>query len=87
MHGSAEISAWCRSKVNIIQIMWTFDLPSFFVPKKVLTFDLPMLAFDLPSHFSCTEKAFLVDQRSTYIVQKMGGRSEVNIVLTLDLPC
>ena len=61
MHGSAEISV-------------TFDLPIF--QQTVLTFDLPMLTFDLPSYFLqkralrqikgqyiCAKK--MVDQRST----------------------
>ena len=31
----------------------------------MLTFDLPVLTFDLPSHFPAEKKGFEVDQRST----------------------
>ena len=67
----------------------TFDLPGFVEKKSVLTFDLPMLTFDLPTPPFCRNKRFFGRSKVNIICSKKHeeGRSKVNTMLTFDLPC
>ena len=66
----------------------TFDLGGFSHKKKVLTFDLGMLTFDLGTSHFCRNKRFLPRSKvNINLAKKPEPRSMVNTMLTFDLGC